>query len=269
MTFEGLHLKAQWLGSQRIELESCGSTNDEASRLARAGAQRGTIVIAERQTAGRGREGRVWASPPGGLYMSVILRPSLPLVAVPPMTLAIGVGVCAAVRAFGAHASLKWPNDLLVDGRKLAGVLVEAQSQGNRLESVVAGIGINLDGELPGELGERGITLAEAAGAPIDRDAFIESLLAHVEKWVERYVGVGLAAIVPAWTERMVHGLIARATPMHDDAPIVGVVAGLDSDGSLLLRTDDGTIHRVRSGDVEVLRPAPRHEALQAEPAQL
>ncbi|HSD88734.1 MAG TPA: biotin--[acetyl-CoA-carboxylase] ligase, partial [Kofleriaceae bacterium] len=239
MTFQSLHLKARWLGCQRIELESCGSTNDEAARLARAGAARGTIVIAERQTAGRGRDGRLWESPPGGLYLSAVLRPPLPVVAVPPMTLAIGIGLCEAVRATGAPAVLKWPNDLLVGGRKLAGVLVEAQSQGNRLESVIVGIGINLTGALPAELGERAITLAEAAGATIDREVFLDRLLAHVEQWVERYVAVGIEAIIPAWQERMATGIVARA---HDAAgPLTGVVEGLDADGALLLRDGDGT----------------------------
>lgn len=262
MTFESLHLKARWLGCQRIEMETCASTNDEAARLARAGAKHGTVVIAERQTGGRGRDGRVWESPPGGLYFSAVIRPALPVAQVPPMTLAIGIGVCEAVKTTGARASLKWPNDLLafpaghaepdrlhLGGRKLAGVLVEAQSQGNRLESVVVGIGINLTGELPASLGERAITLAEAAGTVIDRERFIEVLFAQVEKWVDRYVGVGLEAIIPAWQQRMAHGLIART------AGLVGIVEGLDGDGALLLRDDEGTVHRVRSGDVEVIRP--------------
>ena len=102
MTFELLHQVARWLGCQRIELVECGSTNDEAARLARMGAKHGTLVIAESQKAGRGRDGRVWESPPGGLYLSAVLRPALPLIDVPPMTLAIGIGVCDAARAAGA-----------------------------------------------------------------------------------------------------------------------------------------------------------------------
>lgn len=253
MTFEALHLKARWLGCQRIDLESCGSTNDEAARMARAGARHGTVVIAERQTSGRGRDGRVWQSPPGGLYMSAILRPPLPVVDVPPMTLAIGIGVCDAVRASGAPAVLKWPNDVLVRGRKLAGVLVEAQSQGGRLESVVVGIGINLDGELAPAVAETGISLAEASGTSVPRERFITQLLADLERWIDRYVGVGLDAIIPAWTERMAAGLAARATV--DGESRTGLVAGLDRDGALLLRDDEGIVHRIRSGDVEVLRP--------------
>lgn len=254
MTFEALHLEARWLGSQRIDLESCGSTNDEAARLARAGARHGTVVIAERQTAGRGRDGRVWQSPPGGLYLSAILRPPLPIVDVPPMTLAIGVAVCDAARTMGAPAVLKWPNDVLVHGRKLAGVLVEAQSQGSRLESVVVGIGINVGGQLADAVAETGITLAEASGTTVDRERFVCQLLADLERWIDRYIGVGLEAIIPAWEERMAVGLAARATV--DGASMTGHVAGLDGDGALLLRDGAGNVHRVRSGDVEVIRSA-------------
>jgi BirA family transcriptional regulator, biotin operon repressor / biotin---[acetyl-CoA-carboxylase] ligase len=252
---------ARWLGAQRIDLEACTSTNDIAARMARAGAQHGTIVIAEQQSAGRGRDGRAWVSPRGrGLYLSAVVRPPLPLAEVPPMTLAIGLGVCEAVRAAGVAGTLKWPNDMLVGTRKLAGVLVEAQSQGARLEAVIVGIGINLcaaePGELPPEIAARAISLEEASGAPIDREAFIATLLAHVEHWVDHYTAVGLEDIIPAWIERMTHGLHARA--IVDGTPIVGMMVGLDGDGSLLLRDADGTVHRIRSGDVETITsPAP------------
>ena len=245
---------ARWLGTQRIDLAECASTNDEAGRLARAGARHGTIVVAEAQRAGRGREGRAWQSPPGmGLYLSAVLRPPLPLVDVPPMTLAIGIGLCDAVRATGAPATLKWPNDLLVHGKKLAGVLVEAQSQGNRLEAVVIGIGVNITGRLPTEIADSAVTLEDAADSQIDREAFIAAVLAQVEHWVDRYVAMGLEEIIPAWQDRMALGLAARATV--DGVSLTGTVFGLDDDGALLLVDDAGTVHRVRSGDVEVIKP--------------
>ena len=254
---------ARWLGNQRIDLVECGSTNDEAGRLARAGARHGTIVIAESQRAGRGRDGRAWQSPPGmGLYLSAVLRPPLPLVDVPPMTLAIGIGLCDAARAAGASAALKWPNDLLVDGRKLAGVLVEAQSQGTRLEAVVIGIGVNICGDLPDEVAAIATSLEQSAHAVIDREAFIATLLAYVEHWIDRYVAMGLEEIIPAWQERMVVGLAARAT--IDGAKLDGTVFGLDDDGALLLRDGDGTLHRVRTGDVEVIKPTAQQELLSA-----
>jgi len=235
-----------WLGCQRIDLESCASTNDEAARYARAGASHGTLVIAERQEAGRGREGRAWASPSGGLYFSAVMRPPLPLADVPPITLAIGIAVCDAARAFGAAAALKWPNDVLIGDKKLAGVLVETQSQGGRLDSVIVGIGVNL-GSVPDAVASRAIAL------DVDREAFIAELVAQLERWVDRYVACGLDSIIPSWQQRMAPGLSARAT--IDGAAMSGELAGIDLDGSLLLRDDTGKVHRVRSGDVEVIRP--------------
>jgi len=225
---------------RRVDLAICDSTNDEALALARQGAPHGTVVIANQQRAGRGREGRVWQSPPGaGLYMSIVLRPRLPLAEVPPLTLAIGIAVCDAARAHGAAAQLKWPNDVLVGTRKLAGVLVEAQSQGGVLESAIAGIGVNLTGELPPELH------AVSLGADgIDREAFIATLLAQLALRLDNYAGVPVAD----WTARMAPDLPARA------GAIVGVCAGIAADGALLLRDASGSAHRVRSGEVEILR---------------
>jgi BirA family biotin operon repressor/biotin-[acetyl-CoA-carboxylase] ligase len=245
---------AQWLGSHRIDLDECDSTMDEAARLARAGARHGTIVIARAQRAGRGRDGRPWASPPDtGLYLSAVIRPPLPLVDVPPITLAIGIGLCDAARALGAHAVLKWPNDALVAGKKLAGVLVEAHSQGHRVDAVIVGIGVNLASTaLPPELAAIATSLEDAVGAPVDRAALIAQLLAHVERWVDRYVASGLPAIAPAWRDRMAAGVAVRARV--DGVELCGEVAGLDGDGALLLRDPTGRSHRVRSGDVEVVR---------------
>jgi BirA family biotin operon repressor/biotin-[acetyl-CoA-carboxylase] ligase len=235
-----------WLGCQRIDLESCASTNDEAARYARAGASHGTIIIAERQEAGRGREGRAWASPSGGLYLSAVMRPPLPLADVPAITLAIGIAVCDAARAFGAAAALKWPNDVLVGDKKLAGVLVETQSQGGRLDSVIVGIGVNLE-IVPESVAAR------ATALHVEREVFLTELVARLELWVDRYVACGLDSIIPSWQQRMAPGLSARA--MIDGAALCGELAGIDLDGALLLRDDTGTVHRVRSGDVEVIRP--------------
>ena len=248
-------MSARWLGCQRVDLDVCDSTNDEAARLARAGARHGTVVTARAQRAGRGREGRAWASPlDAGLYLSAVMRPPLPMVDVPPMTLAIGIGVCDAVRAFGAAATLKWPNDALVDGKKLAGVLVEAHSQGHRLDAVIVGIGVNLAGDPPPEVAGTAITLEQAAGVAIDRAAFVDELLVQVERWSDRYVASGVHAISAAWQDRMAAGISARARV--DGADVLGEVVGLDRDGALLLRDERGRTHRVRSGDVEVIRPA-------------
>jgi len=244
----------RWLGCHRVDLELCGSTNDEAARLARAGAPSGTVVTSAAQTAGRGRLGRTWESPPGaGLYLSCVLRLSLAPRDVPPLTLAVGIAACEAVRAAGAPAHLKWPNDLVVrsadraDGwRKLGGILTETTSAGGRLDAVIIGIGINLAGDHDPAL--RATTIADHASAPPDRAAITTRLLAELEPWIERYVAGGVAAIARAWEARA--DLAARVRATIDGVVCTGVGAGLDADGAFRLRTDDGREHRVLSGDV-------------------
>jgi BirA family biotin operon repressor/biotin-[acetyl-CoA-carboxylase] ligase len=243
-----------WLGKHRIDLATCGSTNDEAARFARAGASHGTVVIAETQSAGRGRDGRVWQSPAGNLYLSAIVKPPISLDLVPPLTLAIGIGVCDAVRLFGVAGELKWPNDILVGGKKLAGVLVEAQSQGNRLDTVIVGIGLNIR-RVPAEVSEIATSLQDHCEDDIDRALVIERVCTQVERWIDRYVAIGLPGIVDAWQSRMASGLRVRAR-IGSDRELTGEVGGLDVDGALLIRDGDGALTRVRSGDVEVIRAA-------------
>ena len=240
---------AAWLGSERIELDRCESTNDIALVHAREGAAHGTVVIADSQTAGRGRLGRVWASPPGtNIYLSAIVRAPRPVAELAPMTLAIGIGVVDAVRAAGvAAAALKWPNDVVVDKRKLAGILCEVAGDG----CVVAGIGVNVNvraSDLPDEIAERATSIADARGSAIDRAAFVNALLNEIEPWIDRFVQGGVPAIASAWEARMARDLMLRV----ERGGIVGQAIGLDRDGALKLRDDHGVIHRIHAGDVAI-----------------
>jgi BirA family biotin operon repressor/biotin-[acetyl-CoA-carboxylase] ligase len=248
---------ATWLGRQRITLDACGSTNDEAARLARAGASHGTIVTAAVQHAGRGRLGRVWASPPGGLYLSAVLRLPLRSVDVPPVTLAVGIAVHDTLRALAAPVALKWPNDVVVAadhalaGRKLAGVLVEAQSSGPRIDAIIVGIGLDLDGGLPPELAAQATTLAALTGVTYPPSAVLERLLPHLEHWIDRTVAGGADALTAAWEARMVPA--ARVRLVGEAGAPVGTALGLDRDGAL--RVDvGGQVRRVIAGEV-VLEP--------------
>jgi BirA family biotin operon repressor/biotin-[acetyl-CoA-carboxylase] ligase len=246
-----------WMGRQRFDLPSCASTSDEAARLARAGAGHGTVVIADVQTQGRGRFGRHWSSPPGNLYLSAVLRLPLPAGDVPAVTLAIGIAVCDVVRGFGGRVGLKWPNDVVVadaDGRirKLAGILVEAQSQGGRVDAVIAGIGINLRGPVPDEVADRAVALSDllADDQPVpDRDELVAALLPVLATWIDRYVAAGAAVIVPAWEARMCAGVRVRVATIEGDA------LGLEADGALQVRDDTGVIHSIRSGEAEAVHP--------------
>jgi len=249
-----------WMGRQRFTLPTCASTSDEAARLARAGAHHGTIVVADEQTSGRGRLGRPWASPPGNLYLSAVLRLPLPPGDVPAVTLAIGIAVCDVARRFGARVGLKWPNDVVVADpdtgriRKLAGILVESQCQGGRVDAVIAGIGVNLRGPVDPSLADRAVALDELVtdDQPLpDRDAFVDALLPVLETWIDRYLAAGAAIIVPAWEQRMCTGLRVRVP----EAAIEGDALGLHPDGALCVRDDTGVIHRIRSGEAEAIHP--------------
>ncbi len=243
-----------WLG-QRIERRGrVSSTNDEAGLLARAGAPHGTVVVADEQTAGRGRYGRVWHSPPDdGLYLSVVLRPGLSPERAPPITLAGGLGVADAVNNLGVTASLKWPNDVMAGGRKLAGVLTEMNTRGQELEHVILGIGINANAsDLPPEIASLATSLRLELGREVDRDALLAELLPAVEGWLDAFFAGGVTAIADAWSERaQLRGGRVRADA--EDGSVTGEPVGLDDEGALVVEDDDGRRHRVVSGDVAVI----------------
>jgi BirA family biotin operon repressor/biotin-[acetyl-CoA-carboxylase] ligase len=248
-----------WLGNERVELDECDSTNDHAAELAARGAPHGTVVIARAQRAGRGRLGRAWYSPPGeNLYLSCVLRPRCAPARVPPITLAAGLGVVDAITAAGASAVLDWPNDVMVDRRKLAGILTEMNTRGQRVEHVVTGIGVNLTTErFPPHLADIATSL-RLAGVEVEPGAFVAELLTGLERWFDRFFAGGVAAIAPAWMERAGlraghQGKRVRATS-HGIDEIQGRVAGIDGTGRLHIVDDEGRSHWVVAGDVTAMQ---------------
>jgi BirA family biotin operon repressor/biotin-[acetyl-CoA-carboxylase] ligase len=230
------------------------STQRLAREQARAGAAEGTIVIAEAQTQGRGRLGRHWHSPPGvNLYCTLILRPARSPAAVPQLALVAGVAVADAIREITGHsAQIKWPNDVLLDGRKVAGILTEMEGELDRVAFVLVGIGVNVnldpDG-LPPELAGSATSLRAAAGTPVDRAAFTARLLAALEARYGRFLAGGFAAIRPAFESTAF--LTGRAVRVSGpDAAAQGRVVGIDDDGALRLERADGAMLRVLSGEV-------------------
>lgn len=243
------------IGHAIIELDACASTNDEADRRAREGAEHGTVVIARRQTAGRGRAGRSWFSDDGdNLYLSCVLRPPLAPASVPPITLAAGVAVCDAVNSIGCRASLKWPNDVQVDGYKVAGILTEMSTLGNDLEFVILGIGVNVNGRrFPPELARIATSLRLALGdRAVDAARFRGALLDRLDLWIGRFVAGGVSAIAPAWEARS--HMIGAAVAIAGDPEVRGRAVGLDVDGALVVELAGGGRRRVVAGDVAVLR---------------
>jgi len=196
-----VELSTEWLGREWRWLPECGSTNDEAAAWARAGAPTGAVVVADAQTKGRGRLGRSWHSAAGAaLFFSTVMRPKVEVAKLPPLTLAVGVALAETVARFDVSPTLKWPNDLLVRGKKLAGILTESACQGARLLHVVVGIGVNLNvDEFPPELSAIATSLHRERGAAVDRAAFTSCLCERLEVWHDRFVAGGLDDVMTAW----------------------------------------------------------------------
>ncbi len=214
--------------------------------FARQGAEEGLWLRAERQTAGRGRQGRAWTSPAGNLYASTLvrLRPSDP----PPATLALvaAVALHETVGVFDIDAQLKWPNDLLVAGAKLSGILLERSDN-----AVVVGIGVNL-ADHP-ELPDRPTTSLAAQGISIAPELFLDVLAETFTRWLARWRGEGLAAIRTAWLAAAHPIGTALLVRLPDGSAQDGLFDGLDADGALILRLASGQRHVIHAADVFLL----------------
>jgi BirA family biotin operon repressor/biotin-[acetyl-CoA-carboxylase] ligase len=236
--------------------ESIGSTSDRLKDLARAGAPEWTAVLAECQTRGRGRAGRAWQSPVGGLYLSVLLRPRAEPVSLLP--LAAGVAVVDAVGGFGVACQLKWPNDVLTSGRKLAGILVEASSGSTSIEWVVLGLGLNLALEassLPAELRDGVTSLRAEAARGAEPGAVAAAVLAHLGVWYDA-LREAPSRVVAAWRERAVPWWGTLVDVRSGRAELRGRLVAVDDDGALVIELSGGERRRLVSGEVSRVRQA-------------
>lgn len=239
------------LGHALVRLDEVDSTSDEAAALAARGAAHGTVVVATAQRQGRGRQGRAWFSPPGdNLYLSCVLRPELPPPRVPPVTLAAGVAVAEAVAALGVRPRLKWPNDVLASGKKLAGVLTEMTTQGDRVEQVILGIGVNVaTTRFPDELDGVATSVALEVGRAVAVEDVLPALLERLDFWLAQYFAGGLGEVGPAWTSWS--GMAGAAVRVEVGGRQVRAVArGIGQDGALEVVDEAGRVVRVMSGDV-------------------
>ncbi|WAS93604.1 biotin--[acetyl-CoA-carboxylase] ligase [Nannocystis punicea] len=252
-TFENLSFETRWLGRPREHWAELGSTNDRALAWARAGAPHGALVTADAQTTGRGRLGRAWASESGeDLYVSAILRPHAgkPIGA---LGLAVGVGLREGLASWLPAAQLKWPNDVLVGGRKLGGILCEARWVGSSPE-VVVGFGVNVGRSLfPGPLADSATSLRrELETAAPSRDEVLARILPALERALEAFFAGGFAAIRGRYEP---HCALVGRTVLVDmangtGAKVQATALGLADDGALLVREEEGPPRRVESGDV-------------------
>jgi BirA family biotin operon repressor/biotin-[acetyl-CoA-carboxylase] ligase len=232
------------------------STQGAARALAEGGAPEGTVVVADRQTSGRGRLGRDWHSPAGvNLYATVVLRPPLPPARVPQLALVAGLAVADAIAAeTGTAAELKWPNDVLVGGRKTAGVLTEMQGELERVRYVLVGMGVNLnETTFPAALRGVATSVRLATGRPVDRARFTARLLAALEARYGRFLSGGLASMRADWESlSCLQGRTVQVTA--GDHVTRGRVCGIDDEGALLLEDSTGTTRRVTAGEVTLRR---------------
>jgi BirA family biotin operon repressor/biotin-[acetyl-CoA-carboxylase] ligase len=257
-------LDTLWLAREIVCLASTDSTMRVAGELAAHGAAHGAAVIAEEQTAGRGRLGRAFHSPPGAnLYVSILLRPTPPGLLAPTLVLAAGVAVAETVASFlsaPARVDLKWPNDVRIDRRKTSGILVELASEAARPVWAVLGIGVNLNVDpatFPAEFRERATSLAAAGGRTVDRVAFTQRLFGTLERVLDLHASQGFAGVRPrfeAWF-RMGGQPVRVLEPAG--GTLEGVVAGVDPDGALRLRLAGGREQRVLAGEVTLLPEEP------------
>jgi len=255
-------LRSRWAVPELLAFDRVGSTNDVVARLARQGYPAATCVVAETQTAGRGRAGRRWESASGlGVWLSVLLRPER-LAEPGALPLRVGAAVAEALEPFCAPArpAVKWPNDLTVDGRKMGGILCEATWDGDRCSHVVVGVGINaLHGaaDLPVDLAGSATSVRLVSGRdPVRADlagAIVRAVLAVAER--PDLDADSLAALRAR--DALRHATVRWTTDRGDT--VIGTGAGIDPDGALLLRVGDGRLHRVRSGTVRPAEPTHAH----------
>jgi len=251
-------------GAPLIYFPTIGSTNDVAARLAAAGAPEGTTVAAESQTAGRGRLGRTWFSPQGaGLYVSVVIRPEaggragigrtagagpgLPAV----LTLAAGVALAEAIReSTGLPAEIKWPNDLVFERRKLAGILAEASAQGAELDYVILGAGVNIRPvTYPPDVAQRATSIEAELGRTIDRGLLLAKALENLAACREALRRGEVGGMLERWRRMSPSAVGARVEWRTPGGAARGRTAGLDEDGALLVDRD-GRVERVVAGEV-------------------
>lgn len=253
-------LETHDLGRTVHAFDSLASTSEFAFRLAGEGAEHGALVVAEQQTAGRGRRGRSWASPAGkNLYASLVLRPELPPQRAPELTLLAAVALAETLRGEGVEASIKWPNDLQVGGKKIAGLLTELSAEADGVHFVVLGMGVNLNAgpaDFPADIAELATSVFRALGRRVNRAAFLARLLRTLEQWLDTHEQQGFGPVRARW--RVLSSTLGLEVLVKAERrELRGLAEDIDLDGALLLRTEDG-LERVLAGDVEQLRPRVR-----------
>jgi BirA family biotin operon repressor/biotin-[acetyl-CoA-carboxylase] ligase len=235
-------------------LDRVDSTQTRAHQAYIAGATEGTVILAEQQHAGRGRFGREWHSPAGtGIYMSLILCPRIPLAQATHMTLLISVSLCRAIRKLtGANVTIKWPNDLLIKGYKISGILVDTIAEADQVKTMIAGIGISVNMDLedfPEPLRAKATSLKIATGHNLSREQLIISFFKQFEELYAIYLTKGFAPIRHLW-EALTSTLQSHVVVTTPQGQVAGLAEGITENGALRVRDQQGQVHTLYSGDL-------------------
>lgn len=247
-------LATRRLGTNLHYFLEIDSTNAYARHLAQQGAGEGEIVIADAQTRGRGRLGRNWVSPPFvNLYLSVILRPRLAPVHAPQLTLMAAVALADTIAWFiGTPPTIKWPNDILVGGKKLAGILTESSCDSERIEFAILGIGVNLNypvASMPEVIRERATSIVTLTQESVSREVFVRRLIQDLDRCYGELEEVGFNSLALRWEALFgLRGKKVRVEMM--DHVMVGTARGIDRDGALIIEDQRGKRQRIVAGDV-------------------
>lgn len=232
------------IGIRIINLDEVDSTNEYAKRIAPSSPE-GTVVVAGKQTLGKGRRGRKWASPEGGLWMSVVLKPEVDAADMPKIVFIGALAVVDTLQEFGIRAGIKWPNDVWVDGRKICGILTE----GKLGKFVVLGIGLNVNNEIPEELKEMATSMKLILGREVDLGRVLKILLRNLDRWYRGFLKDG-SSVISAVKERC-FVLGRRVRVVEDGGELIGQAVDIDESGALILETSKGSV-RLFYGDVSL-----------------
>lgn len=253
-SFLGAIRTTKRIGDKIMFFESCPSTQIIAHEEARNGAIDGTVILTEEQTSGKGRMARKWDSAKGkGIWMSIILKPDIPPQLAPQFTLVAAVAVTKAISEVAdVTPSIKWPNDLLLNGKKCTGILTELQSDPDRVQSIILGIGINVNqisDDFPDDLKSIATSVRMESGKIVDRAILVNKIFDYLEKYTDLYITEGFRPLKLLW-ESYSDTIGKRIRASMVNKVIIGKAIGITDEGVLQLQTDDGEVHGIYSADI-------------------
>lgn len=247
-------LETKTLGKPLMFIQEIDSTNEEIKQLAQKGYPNGTTVVAETQSAGKGRLGRLWNSPTGtGLWFSFLLRPQISPNQIAGITLAVGLGVCKAIRNYtNINALIKWPNDIIIGNKKLCGILTEMTTKSNEIENVIVGVGINVNTlKFPDEINHKATSLFLETGKQVNRSDLFKNILLEIENYVEYYLDNPQSNIIEDY-KKLCATLGKNVTVTRGNKILIGTAISISNDGDLIIKNQTGDKIYINSGEVTV-----------------